>query len=332
MEEIIEVIEVTDDESGEEVTEEVVTTTTTTKVVAKAPSIDASNEKEEVKAAEKPVTITKQATIETQATIKTQASAEKPATTEAEESSSEIEVEEEEEEEEEEITETKTTKRDSVASITTKQEVSVKPKEESKQEEVTKEVTESLGELKITENATKPSETEINESQPTRRLSTAEIQSIRRASAVAEGVQRPIQQAVSIPQTAPVQQTAPIQQTAMIEQTISSTQSSAPTNYIQPQPQPTPATYAQPAYQQQAPTQIPQENIRNQLQEIVSDIDRAVEEQKLFSHAPQPTVRSSVTSQNISTTETWKQTSSGAILQKPSYFYQVCCVIAKSFL
>lgn len=305
----------TDDESGEDVIEEVITTTTSpspkTPAVSKAPSVGTSTVKSEVKP---------QKSVQKQATIEEQATTEKQVTGEVSESEEEVEVEEEGEEEEEEqlqkFTEAKSNKYGSIVSTTTKIETT-EPTEKPKEElaETNKEkVTKSLAQMNIAESTGKPQQ--ANE--------RAEIQVGRRPSAAKEPIQRPTQQYVSIPHTAPVQKTAPMQQSAFIQEATPINQYSAPSTYIQPGPtlsQPTPATY-----QQRASTthQIPQENIRNQLREIVSDIDRAVEEHKISIQAPQPTVHSSITSKNTTTTETWKQTSSSGILQKPSYFYQVC--------
>lgn len=66
---------------------------------------------------------------------------------------------------------------------------------------------------------------------------------------------------------------------------------------------------------------IQHENIRNQLQEIVSDIDRAVQDDELFTYPS--TMRSNINYQN-NTLEIHKSTAQNAILQPPSHFYQVC--------
>lgn len=303
--------------------------------------------------------VIKQATIEKQASADTQkveqsdekssvanegeqaAPAKKQASVEEEEEEEEEEVEEEEVEEEmtttTTTTETKAGQHESSVSNETKAEKSSETVTvETKQQEVT----DSLAQLKLTESAGNEKATAPGDD-------SSEVP--RRASIIA----------APIPKTVPIQQTAPMQQAALVQQApydgsapppmatpappkrimygSPQPQSHPQSHYIQPNtfsqpPKPTHQTYYVPtaapvSYATQPPppantyAQIPQENIRNQLQEIVSDIDRAVEEQKIFNYVPPQNIQSTISQNN--STEVFKKSTTSSILQKPSYFYQV---------
>lgn len=310
----------------------------------------ATVEEQERKVVVKQATIEKQASVDTQKTEKVEekatvtvekegsATVKKQASVEEEEEE-EVEEEEEEEEEEEVTTTTTTTtatKQESVANEAKTEKSSETVTVETKQQEVT----DSLAQLKLTESA---------QNEKPKAIADDSSDVPRRASIIA----------APIPQTVPIQQTTSMQQATLVQQAPYTggapyAGGASPSMAIHPPPakvifgQPhaepyqghyiQPNTFSQPPKRQSpAPTsyatqsplsntyaQIPQENIRNQLQEIVSDIDRAVEEQKIFNYVPPQNYQSAMSQNN--STEVFKKSTTSSILQQPSYFYQVRCV------